>query len=248
MRGFAGPYDITPDWNPIIGPCPGIDGLYLAVGWSGHGFKLSPAVGEVVAAEVSGRTPPIDVGELRPERFAEGRLLRLAYGPGASACRPYGGRGRRIVGRGLGGLLGVAQPDVAVELLRGARLRPAQVRRDQRRDRRRGGAAAVGGLDRDARAPREDVVQVERALVGDGVHRLGRDVADGAGASGASSAGLALGQRRTSSAQVPCRRAERVRARPAALRRRAARRSVVDGAVEPRSRAAASTASRAITR
>ena len=60
-------------------------GLYLAVGWSGHGFKLSPAVGEVVAAEVTGRTPPIDVSELRAERFAEGRLLRLAYGPGARA-------------------------------------------------------------------------------------------------------------------------------------------------------------------
>ena len=85
VRGFAGPYDVTPDWNPIIGPCPGIDGLYLAVGWSGHGFKLSPAVGEIVAAEVTGRTPPMDVGELRPERFAEGRLLRLAYGPGARA-------------------------------------------------------------------------------------------------------------------------------------------------------------------
>jgi glycine/D-amino acid oxidase-like deaminating enzyme len=85
VRGFAGPYDVTPDWNPILGPCPGIGGLYLAVGWSGHGFKLSPAVGEVVAAEVSGRTAPIDVGELRPERFADGRLLRLAYGPGARA-------------------------------------------------------------------------------------------------------------------------------------------------------------------
>jgi sarcosine oxidase subunit beta len=85
VRGFAGPYDITPDWNPIVGPCPGIDGLYLAVGWSGHGFKLSPAVGEVVAAEISGRTPPIDVTELRPERFAEGNLLQLAYGPGARA-------------------------------------------------------------------------------------------------------------------------------------------------------------------
>jgi glycine/D-amino acid oxidase-like deaminating enzyme len=85
VRGFAGPYDVTPDWNPIIGPCPGIEGLYLAVGWSGHGFKLAPAVGEVVAAEVTSRTPPIDVSPLRPERFAEGRLLRLAYGPGARA-------------------------------------------------------------------------------------------------------------------------------------------------------------------
>ena len=86
MRGFAGPYDSTPDWNPIIGPVSRAStGLYLALGWSGHGFKLSPAVGEVVAAEVTGRTPPLDVSELRPERFAEGRLLRLAYGPGARA-------------------------------------------------------------------------------------------------------------------------------------------------------------------
>jgi len=84
-RAWAGPYDVTPDWNPIMGPCPGVDGLYLAVGWSGHGFKLSPAVGEVVAAEVTGRTPPVDVSELRPSRFAAGRLLRLAYGPGARA-------------------------------------------------------------------------------------------------------------------------------------------------------------------
>ncbi len=85
VRGFAGPYDVTPDWNPIIGPCPGIEGLELAIGWSGHGFKLAPAVGEVVAAEVTGRPPPIDVSELRPERFEQGRLLRLAYGPGARA-------------------------------------------------------------------------------------------------------------------------------------------------------------------
>ena len=85
LRGWAGPYDVTPDWNPIMGRCPGVDGLYLALGWSGHGFKLAPAVGEVVAAEVTGRTPPIDVSELRPQRFAEGRLLRLAYGPGARA-------------------------------------------------------------------------------------------------------------------------------------------------------------------
>lgn len=82
---WAGLYDVTPDWNPILGPCPGVDGLYLALGWSGHGFKLSPAVGEVAAAEVTGRTPPIDVSELRAERFAEGRLLPLAYGPGARA-------------------------------------------------------------------------------------------------------------------------------------------------------------------
>jgi sarcosine oxidase subunit beta len=85
QRAWAGPYDYSPDWNPIIGEAPGVEGLYLALAWSGHGFKLSPAVGEVVAAEVLGAEPPIDVTALRPARFAEGKLLRLAYGPGARA-------------------------------------------------------------------------------------------------------------------------------------------------------------------
>lgn len=84
-RAWAGAYDYSPDWNPIIGEAPGVAGLHLALAWSGHGFKLSPAVGEVVAAEVLGTVPPIDVSALRPSRFAEGRLLQLAYGPGARA-------------------------------------------------------------------------------------------------------------------------------------------------------------------
>jgi glycine/D-amino acid oxidase-like deaminating enzyme len=83
--GFAGAYDYTPDWNPLIGPAPGIEGLYLALGWSGHGFKLAPSVGEVVADEIAGRTPAIDVSALRPDRFERGEPLWLAYGPGARA-------------------------------------------------------------------------------------------------------------------------------------------------------------------
>jgi glycine/D-amino acid oxidase-like deaminating enzyme len=85
LGGWAGAYDYTPDWNPILGWAPGVEGLYLALGWSGHGFKLPPAVGEVVAAELAGETPPIDVSELDPGRFERGELLRLAYGPGARA-------------------------------------------------------------------------------------------------------------------------------------------------------------------
>jgi glycine/D-amino acid oxidase-like deaminating enzyme len=85
LTGWAGPYDFTPDWNPILGFAPGVEGLYLALAGCGHAFKLSPAVGEVAAAELLGETPPIDVGELRPDRFARGALLRLAYGPGARA-------------------------------------------------------------------------------------------------------------------------------------------------------------------
>jgi sarcosine oxidase subunit beta len=85
QRGWAGAYDYSPDWNPIVGEAPGIDGLHLALASSGHGFKLSPAIGEVVAAEVVGDEPAIDVTALRPARFAEDALLHLAYGPGARA-------------------------------------------------------------------------------------------------------------------------------------------------------------------
>jgi glycine/D-amino acid oxidase-like deaminating enzyme len=83
--GFAGAYDYTPDWNPLLGWTPGVDGLYLALGWSGHGFKLAPAVGEVVADEVLERTPAIDVSTLRPDRFEKGEALTLAYGASARA-------------------------------------------------------------------------------------------------------------------------------------------------------------------
>jgi len=80
---IAGVYDVTPDWHPLLGPWPGVDGLYLAVGFSGHGLKLAPAVGEAVADELAGRTPAIDISPLRPA--ATPRPLRFAYGPGARA-------------------------------------------------------------------------------------------------------------------------------------------------------------------
>jgi sarcosine oxidase subunit beta len=81
----TGVYDATPDWHPLLGWSPDVEGLYLAIGWSGYGLKLAPAVGEVAAADVLGRRPVLDASALRPGRFAEGRPLPLAYGPGARA-------------------------------------------------------------------------------------------------------------------------------------------------------------------
>lgn len=46
---YAGCYDITPDFNPVITRAASIEGLILAVGFSGHGFKIAPAVGELIA-------------------------------------------------------------------------------------------------------------------------------------------------------------------------------------------------------
>ena len=80
---IAGVYDVSPDWHPMLGPWPGLGGLYLAVGFSGHGLKLAPAVGEAVADELAGRQPAIDITPLRPA--ATPRPLRFAYGLGARA-------------------------------------------------------------------------------------------------------------------------------------------------------------------
>lgn len=70
---YVGAYDVTPDYNPVIGPAP-VDGLFLAAGFSGHGFKISPAVGKLVADLVTdGKTelPNVDPHDFRYSRFAE---------------------------------------------------------------------------------------------------------------------------------------------------------------------------------
>jgi len=73
-RGWAGAFDITPDWMPILGES-SVRGFWIAAGMSGHGFKLSPAVGEMMAALIMGTTPPVD-----PTPFA----FRRFEGKGAS--------------------------------------------------------------------------------------------------------------------------------------------------------------------
>ena len=69
-RAWAGFYDMTPDAHPIIGAV--ADGIYAACGFSGHGFMQSPAVGDAVAAELLGETPPFDLAPYRLDRFAAG--------------------------------------------------------------------------------------------------------------------------------------------------------------------------------
>ncbi len=67
-----GVYDVTPDHQPILGPVG--DGVFVAAGFSGHGFMIAPAVARIVADAVLGdRDPVLDV--LGPERFAAGRLV-----------------------------------------------------------------------------------------------------------------------------------------------------------------------------
>jgi glycine/D-amino acid oxidase-like deaminating enzyme len=79
-RGYAGCFDVTPDWHPILDRV-GPDGHYVAVGFSGHGFKLSPAVGQMMASlVVDGPGVHPDVATFRLSRFAEDKLIRGTYG------------------------------------------------------------------------------------------------------------------------------------------------------------------------
>jgi glycine/D-amino acid oxidase-like deaminating enzyme len=80
---WTGVYDVTPDWNPVLGALPGIDGLHVAYGFSGHGFKLSPIVGRLVAQGALGLPTDVPLEPYALSRFAGGRLLQGRYGTGA---------------------------------------------------------------------------------------------------------------------------------------------------------------------
>jgi sarcosine oxidase subunit beta len=75
-RGWAGSYEISPDNHAILGEVAGLKGLYLANGFSGHGFQHSPAVGKVMAELILGENPSINISCLSLERFARGELIR----------------------------------------------------------------------------------------------------------------------------------------------------------------------------
>jgi sarcosine oxidase subunit beta len=78
--GFGALYAITPDWHPILDRLPGIEGAYCAAGFSGHGFKMSPAVGQLMSELiVDGQTTTLDIAPLRFARFAENDLVKAAY-------------------------------------------------------------------------------------------------------------------------------------------------------------------------
>src|ERR671929_178135 len=74
--GRSGILDMTPDGRPILGPA-GADGLYLAAGWSGTGFKKSPAVGAEVARWISDGAPKrAELQSYHLARFEEGALIQ----------------------------------------------------------------------------------------------------------------------------------------------------------------------------
>jgi len=78
--GWSGLFTTTPDWHPILDLVPEIEGLYCAVGFSGHGFKLSPMIGKTMAELIlHGQAGSVDITPLRYTRFAEGDLMSSSY-------------------------------------------------------------------------------------------------------------------------------------------------------------------------
>lgn len=68
--GWAGLYEVTPDRNQIIDRCDQVEGLLIATGYSGHGFLMGPATGEIVCDLYHGREPGYDIRPFRLDRFA----------------------------------------------------------------------------------------------------------------------------------------------------------------------------------
>ena len=80
MRGITGVYDMSPDCRPLLGEVDGVTGLYVMAGFSGMGFKISPATGLVMSELLlDGRGTTVDIRAFRPSRFADGHPIKGSY-------------------------------------------------------------------------------------------------------------------------------------------------------------------------
>lgn len=75
VRQWAGLYNKTPDAQPILGQAEKVEGFYMAVGFSGHGFMIAPMVSLILARLIMGRKSPISVERLSLERYERGELV-----------------------------------------------------------------------------------------------------------------------------------------------------------------------------
>ena len=78
--GWSGLFTTTPDWHPILDRVPGVEGLFCMVGFSGHGFKLAPSIGQAMAELIlDGSAASFDLSPLRFNRFEENDLVLSRY-------------------------------------------------------------------------------------------------------------------------------------------------------------------------
>jgi len=79
-RAVTGCYDMSPDQRPLMGEVPGVRGLHCVAGFSGMGFKISPAVGLTMSELLlDGRGTTVDISIFSPGRFAAGKPIKAAF-------------------------------------------------------------------------------------------------------------------------------------------------------------------------
>ncbi len=77
--GWAGLLEGTPDFHPILGAAPEVEGLLMCCGFSGHGFKEAPVTGRLIAELILDGRASLDIAPLAFDRFRRGALLRSNY-------------------------------------------------------------------------------------------------------------------------------------------------------------------------
>lgn len=81
VERWAGVIDAAPDVVPVISALPKVGGLYLASGFSGHGFGLGPGAGKLLAQMIAGEQTCVDPTPFRYSRFFDGSKMRPTTGP-----------------------------------------------------------------------------------------------------------------------------------------------------------------------
>lgn len=80
IDSYVGLYDVTPDWHPILGPTD-VEGFHMCSGFSGHGFKIGPAIGEAMADGIlEGSSSLVNLERFSLNRFARNEAFTFAYG------------------------------------------------------------------------------------------------------------------------------------------------------------------------
>jgi len=75
VRQWAGLYNMSPDAQPILGEHPQIEGFYMALGFSGHGFMLAPITSKLIAELILKRKTSLPIDKLDIGRFERGELI-----------------------------------------------------------------------------------------------------------------------------------------------------------------------------
>jgi sarcosine oxidase subunit beta len=77
LAEWAGPYEVTPDEQAILGRLPEVEGVVIGAGFSGHGFMHGPIVGLLLAEEIlDGRAHTVNIDDLRSERFVLEKYIK----------------------------------------------------------------------------------------------------------------------------------------------------------------------------